>query len=648
MTLGGKASRDDLTLVKGMTRVLHHRGPDGIGYYGSDDCILGNTRLNIIDLSHKADLPMSNADGTVWIAYNGEVTNYQELRREYRLDEKHPRRNDSDTEVLIQLYEEMGIEFCKLLTGQFAFCIYDSKIQKAWIVRDFFGIRPLFYMVGRDRLYFASEIKSFMELPEFEADLDHDGFFHFFSLAYLPEHHTPFAKVHELEGAHLIEVDCKAGTWEDRSYYEIRYDPDHSITERDIAQPLYREMRDSVRRNLIADVPVGMTYSGGFDTSSMLALVREVTGHNNTHTFSIVVGEPSFDESRYQHLMRSPDHPTHHEIHVGPKEVMENLVEHMAFVDEPTGDGAAVPSYILAREAKKHVSVLLSGEGGDETFNAYETHLAYKVRHWYRKLVPAPARWAARHAAQALPCSYSKLSFDFLAKRFTEGARLTAPEAHLHWRHCLIDADKRRLMPDSGQIRRTSELFTDMWDGLDFEDGLNRISYMDLKHYFVGDLMVKNDRTMMAHSIEARFPYMDRVLLDFVSKIPPNVRLKGFRRRHLQKKAMEGKLPKPIAKRQNMGLEMPHSLWFLNEFGPLADRYFSRENIEKSGFLSYQAVNALWEDHVQRRRDNGRALWCVLNLLVWMDLFVHTKDYQSFLPSPTSKERIFGPLAASS
>ena len=645
LTLGTKVRREELAHVQGMTRVLHHRGPDGLGYYHDEHCVLGNTRLNIIDLSRKADLPMSNADGTVWITYNGEVTNYQELRREYRLDQKYPRLNDSDTEVLIHLYEELGIGFCRFLTGQFAFGLYDSRIGKAWVVRDFYGIRPTFYMATRDRLYFASEIKSFLELPDFEPELDYEGFYHFFSLAYLPEEHTPFKMVRELQGGRLIEVDLKAGSWEERSYYEVRYDPDPTITEKDITEPLYQQMRDSVRRNLIADVPVGLTFSGGFDTSSILALCREVTGHDNTHTFSIVMGESSFDESRYQHMMRKPGDPTHHEIKVGPKDTMDHLVEHMAFMDEPTGDGAAIPSYILAREAKKYVSVLLSGEGGDETFNAYETHMACLMRNWYRKALPRPLRWLAYHTAHALPVNHRKLSFDFLAKRFTEGARLPVPEAHLYWRYVLLEQDKEKLMPDYDGLKPTSKLFSDLYHSLDFKDDLNRISLMDLKHYFIGDLMVKNDRTMMAHSVEARFPYMDRLLLEFVSKIPTKLRIKRLTRRYIQKQAMKGRVPNAIYKRQNMGLEMPHSIWFLEEFRPLVERYFNREKVEQSGFLSYKAVSGLWNEHLQRKRDNGRALWCILNVLVWLDLFVHERSYRSYLPVPSTTERICTPGA---
>ena len=632
--LGVDLREEDRANVRGMTRVLHHRGPDHTGFLDEPRCVLGNARLNVIDLSHNGDLPMSSADGRVWIAYNGEVTNFRELRAQFRLDERHRFRSTSDTEVLVHLYEELGIDFCRHLSGMFAFTLYDRQEQKAWVVRDFFGIRPLFWMRGRDRLYFASEIKSFLDLPEFSDEVDVEALYHFFSLAYLPDEHTPFSCVKELQGGRLIEVDLRAGRVEERSYYEVHYDPDPTITERDIVEPLYREMSDSVRRNLIADAPLGLTYSGGFDTSSILALARELHGDGELHTFSIVMEEASFDESRWQYQMVDPTSPYHHEVRVGPKDVLEHLHAHMAFMDEPSGDGAAIPSFILAKEAKKYVTVLLSGEGGDETFNAYETHVACKARQLYRKLVPRLARTAVRKAVHALPCDYRKLSFDFVAKRFTEGAEMGVPEAHLHWRYVLRDADKRALLPSANGARPTEQLFRDVYDSVDFADPLNRISLIDLKYYFIGDLMVKNDRTMMAHSIEARFPYMDRLLLEFVAKIPVELRIKNFTRRYIQKKAMEGRVPDGIFKRQNMGLEMPHSLWFLKELRPLADRYFARDTVARTGFLDPGTVSRLWDEHQRRKHDHGRALWCILNVLVWHELFVQERTWKRYLPQP--------------
>lgn len=630
--LGADLGPADRAQVRGMTSVLFHRGPDSTGYFDAERCVFGNTRLNILDLSSAADLPMASADAQVHIAYNGEVTNWLELKEEFGLDKKYAFRTSSDTEVLLHLYEELGIDFVKHLTGQFAFALHDARKRKAWVVRDPYGIRPMFVMRGPDRLYFASEIKSFLELPHFDGKIDHEGLYHFFTLAYIPGKHTPFQQIEELQGARLIEVDLAAGDRKERSYYEPRYRPNTDIGEVEFAELLYEQMRDSVRRNLISDAPIGMTLSGGFDTSSILSLAREVVGEDtDLHTFSIVMDEPSFDESKFQHIMAEYCKTTHHEIRVGQQDVMDNLVQHMAFMDEPSGDGAAVPSFILAKEAAKYVRVLLSGEGGDETFTAYETHRAWKARKLYRSFVPKPLRDLVRVGVHALPTDYRKLSFDFVAKRFTEGSEMTVPESHLHWRYTLSEKDKRQLMPGCAEVPPTATIATELFESADAADDLDRISVVDLKTYFIGDLMVKNDRTIMAHSIETRFPYMDKTLFDFASTMPSTLRLKGFKGRYMQKLAMKGRVPDSIYRRKNFGLEMPHSLWFLDKMQPMVERYFAADNVAKTEFLHVPTVERLWREHRERKHDHGRALWSLLNLLIWFDLFVSDKSYKRYL-----------------
>ena len=629
--LGEPLAGTDREELRKMTSVLFHRGPDGIRHVDFPRCSLGNTRLDIIDLSEGGALPMANADRSVWIAYNGEVTNFRELEERFELRANYPFRSTTDTEVLLHLYEELGIDFCRHLTGQFAFAIHDARAKKVFIVRDFYGIRPLFFMRARGRLYFASEIKAFLELARFEKHVDLEALHHYFTLGYMPVPRTPFRQVEELPGAHQLEIDLSSGEVRSARYYRINYAPEPVRDEHLLAERLHQEMRDSVRRNLIADVPVGLTLSGGFDTSSILALAREVVPERDIHTYSIVIDEPSFDESPHQHVMSTFARSVHHELHVGPHQIMDALERQMAFMDEPTANGAAVPSFLLAEVAKRDVKVLLSGEGGDETFTAYETHRAWKMRRLYRRLLPSSARTALRRAVHAIPSDYRKLSFDFMAKRFTDGAELDAARAHIYWRHTLTDADKAALMPTYRAEQSTGDLVAGMCGSYPFPHGLDRLSALDLETYFIGDLMVKNDRTIMAHSIETRFPYMDRLLFDFVARIPADLRMKGFAGRYMQKLAMKGRLPPSIHGRKNMGLELPHSLWLLREMRPLVGRYLSPERIGRTGFLSHAAVQRLWDEHQSGRRDNGRALWSIITLMVWFELFVETNGYKRHL-----------------
>jgi len=629
--LGGP-DRDEL---RGMTAVLHHRGPDGRRHVWMPRCALGNTRLQILDLSERGALPMPNAEGSVWIAYNGEVTNFRALEREHRLRERFPFRSTTDTETLLYLYEALGIDFVRQLTGQFAFALHDRRLGKTWLVRDFFGIRPLFLMKTPERLYFASEIKSFLGLEAFRKDLDLEGLHHYLTLGYIPGKHTPFQQIEELQGAHLVEVDHAGGRVHERRYDEILYRPRAVPDERALAEELHLYMRDSVRRNLVSDAPLGLTLSGGFDTSSILALTREVVGPDAPiHTYSIAMGEASFDESRYQRLMSRVARTTHHEIRVGPHEVLGALERQMAYMDEPTADGAAIPSFLMAERAKQDVKVLLSGEGGDETFTAYETYRAWKVRRYYRRFVPRAGRRLIRHAVHALPSDYRKLSLDFMAKRFTDGAELDVAQAHIHWRFTLTDADKAALMPDHRPSETTGALFARHFDAYRFPHELDRLSALDLETYLIGDLMVKNDRTLMAHSVEARFPYLDRTLFERMAQVPADLRLKGMRGRHMQKRAMEGRVPREIVGRKNMGLELPHSLWLMREMRPLADRLFEPSRVARLGFLSPRHVTSLWQEHLAGRRDNGRALWSIATLLTWHGLFVEGSSFRGHLTPP--------------
>ncbi|MBM4370023.1 MAG: asparagine synthase (glutamine-hydrolyzing) [Deltaproteobacteria bacterium] len=631
-SLGPPLDDRDREEVRGMTRVLRHRGPDQEGILVREGFALGSTRLKIIDLDDHAGMPMSSEDGAIWITYNGEVTNFRELRRRHRLDERHRFRTSSDTEVLLHLYEELGIAFVQELTGMFAFCLVDTARGRAWVVRDFYGIRPLFFMAAADRLYFASEIKAFLGLDRFRDDVDPEAIFHFFSLAYIPDRLTPFVHVRELPGGWLLEVDLVSRSFRERAYHAIEYRPDRTLDVPTATRRLREGMIDAVERNLVSDAPLGMTLSGGFDTSSMLSVIRFLGRSRDLHTFSIRIDEPSFDESRWQHLMASWAGTRHHEVVVGPGDVLETFERHMAFMDEPSGDGAAIPTWLLARDARSHVSVLLSGEGGDEVFNAYETHLAWKVRGLYREKVPRPVRDLVRRVASRLPRDYRKLSFDFLARRFTEGAELDVPDAHFYWRHSLSPEEKAALMPGLPAYRRTETFFSDLYDSLGWEEELNRLSLVDIRYFFIGDLMVKNDRMMMAHSIEARFPWMDRLLVETASSIPPEFRIRGLTRRWLQKQAMRDLVPAAIYRRNNMGLEMPHSLWFLSALRPLAGRWLRRDVVERTGLLSFDAVERLWGEHLARRKDHGRSLWCILNFLCWHELFVHGKTWRAYVP----------------
>ncbi|HRO74660.1 MAG TPA: asparagine synthase (glutamine-hydrolyzing) [Crocinitomicaceae bacterium] len=629
ISVGNKLQENDFQVVEKMTNTLRHRGPDGTGFHHTEDCSLGNTRLAIIDPSLHSNLPLSTSDGKIWIAYNGEVSNFTQLRQKYKLTEKHQFKGHSDTEVLLYLYKELGISFINELTGMFAFCLYDSIENKCFLVRDFYGILPLFYYIENEKLFFASEIKAFLEIPHFRQELNLEAFYHFFSLAYIPGNNTPYNNLEELRGGELIEINLTNYQYEKRVYYDFQYE-ETDIPFEEAKNKVRDLLFDSVERNLISDAPLGMTLSGGIDTSSMLSIVHQLGKSKQMNTFSLKMGEKSFDESPYQRLMAKKTGSIHHEILVKPEDVIENIYQQISYTDEPTGDGAAIPSFILSKVASKHVKTLLSGEGGDEVFNAYPTITAYQYRKYYR-LLPKLLRSGIKQSISMLPSDFKKLSFDFKAKRFTNGAELDVPEAHLFWRHVFLEEDKQRLINGANGLAPTDSFYRKLYDEQSHTHPINRISYIDMKHFFMDDLMVKNDRTFLANSVEGRFPLMDRFLVEYVSKLPVKYRVKGLNQmRYIQKEAMKGILPEEIRRRQGFGLEMPHSIWFLEGLGNFADKYFTKEKVEQTEILNWEFVEQIWQLHKAKKFDYGRPLWCILNFLLWHEMFVEKGNYKSY------------------
>jgi len=609
--------------------LLHHRGPDQKAISYGQKHVLINTRLKVQDLSAAADLPFQLPDYGLSLAYNGEVSNFEELVQSFGLASKYGLRTKSDTEVLALLYVELGIEFLQQLTGMFSLAIVDQRRQKAFLVRDFFGITPLYYRSRAGELQFASELKVLRHWNQGQVSVNRQAIFDLLTLGYIPQTQTPYQEILELDKGHLIEFDLTTGHHEVKKYYQLHYREDTNIGEAQAASKIHQLMADSVRRNMISDAPLGMTLSGGIDTSAILGLAHEMGRSQGLHTFSIKVDESSFDESRFQRQMSAKTGSTHHEILFTAKHVSENIVQHIAFLDEPSANGATLPSFVLSREAASHVKVLLSGEGGDEIFNAYDTHLAFKVRELYLRL-PTFIRQAIRRGVAGLPTRHNKLSFDFRAKRFVEGSELPTASAHIFWRHGFREANIRSLMFGGEGLRSTYDLFEDILGRQAGIEGLNGVSFLDLDQYLYGDLMVKNDRMMMAHSVESRFPLLDRPLVEYMTTVPRNLRIKGWRPRYIEKRAMKNVLPREILKRSSFGLEMPHSKWLLGPLRHLVEEHLSHNAVQEAALFDPVVVRKMWHEHESGTVDHGRGLWTLISCQIWHRLFVGSSDYLKY------------------
>ncbi len=616
--------------VVGMCNLLHHRGPTQTGFFKNDFCSVGNARLAITDISARSNLPMVDAEESTVLAYNGYVSNFQELKKKYSLEQRFIFKGTSDSEVLLYLFKLIGIDFVKELTGMFSLFIYSKPEQKAWLVRDFFGIKPLFYSDNGIYISFASEIKSFYALKHFSPHENYEGLYNYFTLAYIPGEQTAFSDIKELRPGHFMCIDFLQKKSSIHQYHMLNYKTNLDLLEQKALSTTKCIMRESVHRNLVADVPIGITLSGGLDSAMILALASEVRPANGINTFSIRIDEPSFDESAYQKILVNQFKTQHHEIVITAKDIENAIFTHIAYLDEPNGNGGNIPSFLLAQKAKHHVTVLLSGEGGDEIFNGYDTHIAYKLSELYKRYVPDSARSLMRAAVQQLPANYQKLSLDFKLKRFTEGAELPFTEAHIFWRHVLTNIEKSSLLIQADRFSNTDSLFTCICKGLPFDDELNKLSYWDTYYYFADDLMVKNDRMFMAHSLETRFPLMDRYLAEYVSTIPSFMRIKKFKRRYIQKQIAKGLIPQAIVNRRKSGLEFPYSKWLLRELKPLCEKYFTKAIVGKSNFLRWETLDTIWRQHQAGKKDYGRALWCVLVYLIWFDLYIENKNFAAY------------------
>jgi asparagine synthase (glutamine-hydrolysing) len=618
-------------VVEGMASVIVLRGPDAFGSYHNDFVSVANTRLSIMDISDNANLPMWSADKSVLLCYNGEISNFKQLKDKYKLTEKFPFRTTSDSEVIIYLYKLLGINFLQELSGMFAFCLYDCVEQKVFLVRDFYGILPVFYSFVDGGIYFASEIKSFLEIPGFDKQINKTAIHHFFSLAYIPDSLTPYTAIQELKGGQIITVDLKTRHHEIKQYYDFNYHENFDISAKEAVETTRALLIDAVERNLISDAPLGMTLSGGIDTSAMLGIVKHLGLGNKMHTFSLKMGEASWDESRYQQIMASYSGSIHHEILVTPDDVVENMLTQISYIDEPNGNGACIPSYILAKKAAPIVKVLLSGEGGDELFNAYPSIAAYQIRKLYRSLAPSFVRKLFRKGIEQLPADYRKLSFDFKAKRFTSGAELNVPESHLHWRHVFNEGQKIQLLKGEFDRVPTQSFYDKIFYESNIEHDLNKISLIDMKHFFVDDLMVKNDRTFLANSVEGRFPFMDRILVEYVTQLPLKYRVRHFSKlRWVEKEAMKPFMPTEIYKRDGFGLEMPHAVWFKEKLRTFAEKYINKKIVEQTELLDWPFVEQIWKTHLSGKQDFGRPLWCILNYLIWFDMVVVNANYKTY------------------
>jgi asparagine synthase (glutamine-hydrolysing) len=606
--------------LAGMSAKLVHRGPDSDGTFTDGSAALAARRLAIIDLE-TGDQPIANEDGTVHVVQNGELYNYCELRAELERA-GHRFRTHGDTEVLVHLYEQDGLAFTRRLRGMFAVALWDATLRRLVLARDRFGIKPLYYRADGTGLEFASELRA---LPR--GEIDFDALEAFLAFNSIPAPLTIFRDARKLPPGHML-------VWEGGELRIERYarpapaplDELRADDEAELIEELRARLRDSVRAHLVSDVPVGVLLSGGIDSSALAALAAQETPEP-VRTFSIGFEERSFDELSDARLVAERYGTRHRELVLRPDAALLLPALAEAF-DEPFGDSSTLPTYLVSRLAAEDVKVALSGEGGDELFGGYYTYVADLLA-----LRAGGLARLARPLVERLPSSTGRASFDYKAKRFVRGAHLPPLERHHAWKE-IFSADARAELTGRRHGFDPVDLYRARFAETEGAELLARLQDVDLGIYLVDDLLVKTDRASMAHSLEARVPYLDAAVTNLALALPTRHRVRGLRKKVLLRKAVAPLVPERIARGKKRGFSIPAAAWLRGELEPFARETLSAETLRRQGFFRPEAVTALIDRHVAGKEDLSRQLWGLLAFTLWHERHVERE------PAPLASERV--------
>lgn len=623
----------DEKLINSMADVLAYRGPDDSGIYLSRPqngsgrnnhahAGLGHRRLSIIDLSKSAHQPMSNEDKTIWIAYNGEIYNFQDLRKE--LEAKgHIFRSQSDTEVIIHLYEDTGVDCVKQLRGMFAFAIWDENRQRLFLARDRIGKKPLNYIVKNGSLIFASEIKSILQDPRITREVDTEALDLYLTYGYIPAPQTIFSGIKKLPPAHFLIWE--KGEIKIEKYWELSYKNKIKMSEVECRDRVEELLTDSVKARLISDVPLGAFLSGGIDSSVVVAIMSRLSSRP-VKTFSIGFQEESFNELKYARIVAKLFNTEHREYMV-KADALEVLPKLAWYFNEPFADSSAIPAYYLSKITRQEVTVALNGDGGDESFAGYERYLANKLSNVYN-LVPKLIRKKIGSLFKSMPESTKKKGLARNIKRFSAANEFSREKRYAYWMSIFDNELKSRLysqrLKDETAGSDSWEYLIDAYSRSSATNFIDSTLFVDTITYLPGDLLVKADIASMANSLEARSPFLDHKLMEFAASIPASMKLRGMTTKYILKKAFSNVLPKEILSRSKQGFGVPVGSWFRNELKDYARAtLLSRQSI-KRGYFNEKVIENMLDEHVLGKIDHGHRIWSLINLELWHNTFIDT------------------------
>ncbi len=623
---------EDKALLKRMGFVSKHRGPDQAGTYIDKDICLGHKRLSIIDLSIKGKQPMVNEDGSLVIIYNGEIYNFQDIKK--RLG-KHKFISKTDSETVLHAYEEFGERCLRYFNGMFAFAICSSNKKKLFLAVDRLGIKPIYYTKVKDKFLFASEIKSLLQYEEVKREVNEKALTKYLTFRYTPDNETLFKGIKKLEPGHYLIYDAKSKRIMIKKYWDIL-----NIEPKDYSESYYKKMtlnllKDSVKKRLISDVPLGTHLSGGLDSSAIVALMSELNKEVETFTVEFE-SEGFYNESKYAKLVADYFSTNHHPLIVkaDASEILPKAIWHL---DEPISDPTIIAQSLVSQLTKKYVTVILNGEGGDEVFAGYMMYKVMQKTEKYKNILPKASKTLIPKIINKTPNKildkFFKYSSGFGEKgkeRFKEYMQsLDNREKIYLLLQNIFDKDEKkelyekRLMESENKIKIEND-FKKYFGGTNRKNYLNKITYMDIKTRLPYYLLHKVDKMSMAHAIEARVPFLDHRLVEFSFKIPAKYKMRQGGK-YILKKVMQNKLPKEILKREKQPFLVPLNRWYEEKLKEIAPQIFEQSDVFKKYFYK-KAVEKIYDNYETSKFYYGRQIWSLLSLALWHKMYIERNN----------------------
>ncbi len=615
----------DIEALKTMTESLFHRGPDAFGmeYWFNNNIgvALAHRRLSIIDLSSNGRQPMCNEDGQIWIVFNGEIYNFRELRQD--LEQKgHTFKSYTDSEVIVHLYVEEGEDCVKRFNGMFAFAIWDRRKERLLLARDRAGVKPLVYTLSDGRCLFASEIKSLIRYPGVEQDLDFEALELYFTFNFIPAPWTIFTGIRKLPPASYLIMDRKGHHLV--NYWDISHVAESSIDSiGEASERLHSLVENATRIRMYSDVPLGAFLSGGIDSSIVVANMARSSSQQIQTYFIGYSNDPLFDESPYASAVADMYDTDHHEIRLSPQDfydVVENVV---SFFDEPFADSSALPTYVVSRETRRHVTVALSGDGGDELFGGYRRYLAILYNDMYMR-IPRPLREGLLNPLfRSLPDSKGHRLLEIFRrlKIFINGVGPSSSFSHYKWLTYFPDQDREELFQPEIRSQFSGlgmncikKLMPTAWD-----DVINQSLFVDYRFLLPFDMLTKVDWMSMVHSLEVRSPFLDYRIAELAFQMPGSYKVKRGNLKYILKKTFKDLLPSTIWNRPKQGFEIPVGEWFKYDEG-FKKRFWEivdLSKLEQEGIFKQNYIKHLYDSHLAGRRDNSHKLWAIFVFESW-------------------------------